>query len=106
MTSSDEGDLAAIQAQRELNYSIASSHKLADDPIVAAVLANAKARDAVFFVALAELNTERSFFRMWRTHRHFEEASAAADQAHAALGLAIGLLVSSSDRKTNVTLHN
>jgi hypothetical protein len=89
MSNSKEVDLAAVKARMELNYSIASHPKFAGDAIVAAALANAKASDAAFFTALAELEAERSFFRMWRTHRHFREACAAADKAHSALRAAV-----------------
>jgi hypothetical protein len=69
----------------ELNYSIASQPNFAGNPLVAAALANAKASDAAFFAALAEVEAERNLFRVWRTHRHFREACAAADNAHATL---------------------
>jgi hypothetical protein len=84
-----EADLAAVKARMEMNYAIAGHPQFAGNPIVSAALANAKASDAAFLTALAEVEAERNFFRMWKTHRHFREACAAADQAHAALRAAI-----------------
>ena len=88
-TRTKEADLAAMKARMEMNYTIAAHPKFAGNSIVSAALANAKASDAAFFAALAEVEAERSFFRMWKTHKHFRQASAAADQAHATLRAAV-----------------
>jgi hypothetical protein len=84
-----EADLAAAKARMKMNYAVANHPQFAGNPIVAAALANAKASDAAFFSALAEVEAERSFLRMWRTHRHFRQVCAAADQAHEALRVAV-----------------
>jgi hypothetical protein len=83
-------DLAAIKARWELNYAVANHPMFAGNPLVAAALANAKANDAAFLAALAEVEAERNFFRMWKTHRHFRQACAAADRGHATLREVIG----------------
>ena len=83
-------DLAAIKARSELNYAVANHPMFAGNPLVAAALANAKANDAAFLAALAEVEAERNFFRMWKTHRHFRQACAAADKGHATLREVIG----------------
>jgi len=85
-----DADLAAIKARYEFNYAlVASNPKIADNPLVIAAVTNSKASYAAFLAALAEVEAERSLFRMWRTHRHFRQACAAADSAHAALRFAI-----------------
>jgi hypothetical protein len=76
---SKEADLAAIKARYEFNYAlVASDPILAGDPLVIAAVANCKASYAAFLAALAEVEAERSFFRMWSTHRHFRQACAAS----------------------------
>ncbi len=57
-----EADLAAVKARMKMNYAIAGYPKFVGNPIVSAALSNAKANDAAFFAALAELEAERSFF--------------------------------------------
>jgi tetratricopeptide (TPR) repeat protein len=91
MSDTKAADLAAIRARWELNYSVARHPMFAGIPLVAAALANAKACDAAFLAALAEVEAERNLFRMWSTHRHFRQACAASDKAHATLREVIGI---------------
>jgi hypothetical protein len=79
-TRTKEADLAAVKARMEMNYAVARHPKFAGNPTVAAALANAKASDAAFLAALAEVDAERNSFRMRRTHRHFRQACEAADK--------------------------
>lgn len=89
-TRTKEADLAAMKAGYEFNYAlVASNPKIAGNPLVIAAVANSKASYTAFLAALAEVEAERSFFRIWRTHRHFRQTCAAADSAHAALRFAI-----------------
>jgi hypothetical protein len=83
-----DADLAAIKARCELNYTIASHPKFADDQIVMAALANAKASETAFLAAVAEADVARGF-RIWGAYRHCRQECAAADSAHAALRAAI-----------------
>jgi hypothetical protein len=84
MKGTKQADLAAIKAWFELNYALASQPKLADNPVVIAALANAKASETAFIAAVAEADAARGF-RIWSTYRHVRQVSAQPDSAHAAL---------------------
>ena len=101
-----EADLAAIKARIEINYAVANHPMFAGNPIVIAALANAKANDAAFFAALAEVEADRSFFRAWSTRRHFLQACAAADKAHAALRASIEIAEAETGTKPSFTQAN
>jgi hypothetical protein len=87
---SREADLAAMKARNEFNEAlIASDPRIASHPLVIAALANSKASYAAFLAAMADVDAERNFFRMWKTHRHFRQACAAADRAYLGLRAAV-----------------
>jgi hypothetical protein len=83
-----EADLAAIKARCELNYAIAQHSKVANNPIVIAAFASAKASEAAFLAAVAEADAARGL-RIWRAYRHVRQACAAAGNAQDALCAAI-----------------
>jgi len=83
---SRDADLAAIKARYESDYTlIASDPKIANNPLVIAALANAKASDAAFYAALENMEAKRTFLHRWNTYRHFRQASLKAEKAHDAL---------------------
>ena len=100
MSNSKEADLAAIKAAFEFNEAlIASKPQIANHPLVVAALARSKACYAAFLAALADIEAERNFFRIGKTHRHFRHTCTAADQAHAALRYAIEMAEEEAEKR-------
>ena len=89
-TQSRDADLAVLKSRNELVYAhIANNPKIASNPLVVAALAYQKACYAAFLTAMADVDVNKNFFRVWSVHRHFTQACSTADNAMAALGRAI-----------------
>jgi hypothetical protein len=89
MPSSKDADLAAIKARYESEYAlIANDPKIANNPVVSAALAKAKASEAAFCAALENVEAT-NFLRRWTAFRRFRQASIAAEKAHDKLRAAV-----------------
>jgi hypothetical protein len=83
MASLKDADLAAIKARYESNYAlITNDPKIANDPVIIAALAKAKASEAAF-EAKSNLLRRRGAFR------RFRQAAMAAEKAHDKLRAAV-----------------
>jgi hypothetical protein len=88
MTDTKEADLAAVTATCELNIAVASHPKFADNLIVVAAIANAKANHAAFIAAVKDADAARGFRRL-SAYSHVRRACAASDGAQKALIAAV-----------------
>jgi len=78
-----------VSGVRPCGRESASDPKIANNPLVIAALANAKASDAAFYAALENMEAKRTFFHRWSAYRHFRQASLKAEKAHDALRAAV-----------------
>src|SRR5271170_5394121 len=89
MPGSRDADLAAIKARYESEYALITGPKIANNPVVIAALANAKASATAFYAALENVEAKRTFLRRWSAFRRFRQAAIAAEKAHDKLRTAI-----------------
>jgi hypothetical protein len=76
-------DLAAIKARYESNYAlITNDPKIANDPVILAALAKAKASEAAFCAAVENVEAKGNLLRRWGAFRRFRQAAMAAEKAH------------------------
>ena len=88
MTDAKEADLAAIVAQCEVNFAVASHPNFANDAIVIAALASAKASLTAFVAAVKDADAARGFRRL-SAFGNVRRASAACDVAQRTLIAAV-----------------
>lgn len=87
---SGNADLAAIKARYESNYAlITNDPKIANDPVIIAALAKAKASEAAFYAALENVEAKSNLLRRWGAFRRFRQAAIAAEKAHDKLRAAV-----------------
>ena len=90
MPSFKDADLAAIKARYESNYAlITNDPKIANDPVIIAALAKAKASEAAFYAALENVEAKSNLLRRWGAFRRFRQAAIAAEKAHDKLRAAV-----------------
>ena len=90
MPSFRDADLAAIKARYESNYAlITNDPKIANDPVIIAALAKAKASEAAFYAALENVEAKSNLLRRWGAFRRFRQAAIAAEKAHDKLRAAV-----------------
>ena len=78
-----DADLAAIKARYESNYAfVTNDPKIANDPVIVAALAKARASEAAFYSALENVEAKSNFLRRWGAFRRFRQAAIAAEKAH------------------------
>ncbi len=82
MPSSGDVDLAAIKSRYESECALVTGPKIANNSVVIAALANAKASAAAFYAALENAEAKRTFLGRWGAFRRFRQASMAAEKAH------------------------
>lgn len=90
MPSFQDADLAAIKARYESTYAlITNDPKIANDPVIIAALAKAKASEAAFYAALGNVEAKSNLLRRWGAFRRFRRAAIAAENAHDKLRAAV-----------------
>jgi hypothetical protein len=85
-----DADLAAIKARYESNYAfVTNDPKIANDPVIVAALAKARASEAAFYAALENVEAKSNFLRRWGAFQRFRQAAIAAEKAHDKLRAAV-----------------
>ena len=67
MPSFKDADLAAIKARYKSNYALIANNpkKIANDPVIIAALAKAKASEAAFYAAFENVEAKSNLLRRW-----------------------------------------
>jgi hypothetical protein len=90
MPSFGDADLAAIKARFESNYALVTNDpKLANDSVIIAALAKARASEAAFYAALDSVEAKSNFLWRWGAFRRFRQTAIAAEKAQDKLRAAI-----------------